>query len=182
MSLNINNLKANLRYGGARPTLFQVQVHNPVDAISDLKAPFMIQATSLPLWMVGRIDVPYMGRRLPFPGDREFEPWNIEVLNDEDFLVRNAFETWNNMLNTLEGNVRNASSSEAGAYQSTATVTQFSKTGDRLRTYEFLNVWPMMVGEIQLAWAAQNQIEIFPVTLAYDSYRVQGKTGDAGGV
>lgn len=182
MAFNINELKANLRYGGARPTLFRVQISNPVNGASDLKTPFLIQATNLPSWMVGRIDVPYMGRRLPFPGDRQFEDWTVEVINDEDFLIRNAFETWNNSLNSLENNVRDLPSSEAIHYQSIASVTQLSKTGQPLRTYEFLNIWPQNLGPIQLAWSAQDQIEVFTTTFAYDSYRVIGQTGNAGGV
>ena len=181
-SFNINEMKANLRYGGARPTLFKVQLNNPVDSSVDLRAPFFIQAASLPMWQVGRIDIPYMGRRLPTPGDREFEPWNIEVINDEDFALRNAIEAWNNSLNTLEGNRRDAPSSSSTHYESIASVTQLSKTGEELRTYEFINLWPAMVGQIQLAWSAQNQIEVFPVTFMYDSFRVvNGPTGDAGG-
>ena len=179
--LNINNLKANLRYGGARPTLYQVQIHNPVAAGADLKTPFMVQAASLPAWTVGQIDVPFMGRRLPFPGDRQFQPWMVEVINDEDFLVRNAFETWNNKLNLVEENTRDFASSEAQEYTSTATITQLSKTGRKLRTYEFLNVWPQVIGEINMSWQAENQIEVFPVVLQYDSYRVVGATGNAGG-
>jgi hypothetical protein len=180
--MNINNFKANLRYGGVRPTLFQVQINNPVVTGADTKASFTIQSASLPAWNVGTIQIPFMGRRLPSPGDREFQPWSVEVINDEDFLVRNAFETWNNRLNLLEDNSRGFATSEASEYTSNALVTQLSKTGRRLRTYEFINVYPAFVGEIQLAWAAENQIEIFPVTLMYDSYRVIGAGSNAGGV
>lgn len=181
-ALNINNLKANLRYGGARPTLFQVQIHNPVSAIADLKTPFMVQAASLPAWHVGTIPVSYMGRKLPLPGDREFSPWQVEVLNDEDFLVRNALEEWNNKLNLVEGNERDFTTSEAQEYTSTASITQFSKTGKRLRTYEFINIWPATIGDIQMSWQAENQIETFPAIFMYDSYKVTGITGQSGGV
>lgn len=182
MSLNISNIKSGLRYGGARPTLFEVQIHNPVIAQADLKAPFLIQAASLPAWHIGTIQVPYKGRILPYAGDRQFQPWSVDIMNDEDFLLRNAFETWQNKINTLEGNVRDFSTTESAQFTSTATVTQFSKSGKALRAYEFLGVYPSEISQIDLAWSSQDQIESFQVTLMYDSYRVSGATGTAGGV
>lgn len=182
MAMNINDMKSNLRFGGARPTLFQVQVHNPIVAGTDLKAPFMIQAASLPEMTLGNIMVPYMGRLLPEPGDRQFQPWSIEVINDEDFFVRNGFETWQNRINSLEGNVRNFPTSESSQFTSSATVTQLSKTGKPLRVYKFVNVWPAQIGQIALSWSATDQIETFPVTFFYDTFEVSGATGNAGGV
>lgn len=182
MTININEMRAQLRYGGARNTLFQVTIINPVDGSADLKSPFMIQSASLPAWMLGNIRVPFMGRAINVPGDREFQPWQVEVINDEDFLVRNAFETWNNKINTLEGNIRDLPTSESIHYTSTAIVTQLNKKGLPIRSYEFSNAWPMQIGDIQLGWSAQDQIEVFPMTLQYDTFKVSGITGTAGGV
>lgn len=183
MAFNINELRANLRQGGARNTLFRVTINNPVVGTADLKIPFLVQAASLPAWNLGVIQVPYMGRVIHVPGDRTFEPWSVEVINDETFDIRDALETWNNKIQTLEGNLRDLPSSEAQYYTTQATVEQLSKTGDVLRAYEFSNLWPMNIGQIDLAWAAQDQIEVFPTTFVYDSFKVSGgKTGNAGGV
>ena len=183
MAFNINEIRANLKQGGARNTLFQVQINNPVAGVADLKMPFLIQAASLPEWTLGVIQVPYMGRVIHVPGDRQFSPWTVEVINDEDFAIRDALETWNNKIQTLEGNIRDLPSSEASYYTTTATVSQLAKTGQVLRQYEFANLWPMQLGGIELSWAAQDQIEVFPATFVYDSYKVSGgSTGSAGGV
>jgi len=180
---NVTEMKSKLRYGGARPTLFQVQIHNPLVTGADTITPYMVMASSLPGMSVGTIQVPYFGRMLPQPGDRQFTPWQVNVINDEDFAVRDAFETWNNKINTLEGNIRDLPTSQAAEYTSTATVTQYSKTGKALRTYEFVNIYPPEIGEIGLDWGGQDQIETFPVTFMYDYWRVlSGPTGNAGGV
>lgn len=181
MAFDITEMKSKLRYGGARPTLFQVQIHNPLVTEADAVTPYMVQAASLPAFSVGTIQVPYFGRLLPQPGDRQFQPWQVDVINDEDFLVRNAFETWNNKINTLQGNVRDLPTSQAAEYTSTATVTQFSKTGKPIRVYEFVNIYPPEIGDIQLSWGQQDQIETFPVTFMYDYFTVSGVTGNAGG-
>lgn len=177
MAFSITEFKSKLRYGGARPTLFQVQIHNPVNASSDLVTPFMVQSASLPGMNVGTIQVPYFGRLLPQPGDRQFQPWQVDVLNDEDFLVRHGFEEWNSRINSLEGNVRDFATSSYSEFTSTATVTQLSKTGQPLRVYEFINLYPPQIGDIQLSWGATDQIETFPVTFMYDYFRVSGATG-----
>jgi hypothetical protein len=183
MAFNIHEMRSQLRSGGARNTLFRVMLNNPVVGNADLKVPFLVQAASLPAWNLGVIRVPYMGRVVHVPGDRTFEPWSVEVINDEDFAIRDALETWNNKIQTVEGNIRDLPSSEAQYYTTQATVEQLSKTGEVLRSYEFSNLWPMNLGEISLSWAAQDQIEVFPATFVYDSYKVSGgKTGNAGGV
>lgn len=183
MAFNISEIRAKLKYGGARNTQFRVKLTNPVDGSADALVPFMVQAASLPDWMLGVIQVPYFGRFIKLAGDRVFQPWMVEVINDEDFPIRNAIETWNNKINTLEGNIRDLPSSQSVHYQSTAIVEQMSKTGKVVRAYEFQNIWPQQVGAIQLGWADQDQIEVFPVTFEYDSFRVlPGPTGDAGGV
>ena len=44
MAFNINQFKSELVGGGARPTLFQCQVTNPISNVADIKVPFMIRA------------------------------------------------------------------------------------------------------------------------------------------
>jgi hypothetical protein len=183
MAFNINEIRSKLRYGGARNTQFRVKLTNPIDGSADTLHPFLIQAASLPEWMLGVIQVPYFGRFIKLAGDRVFQPWMVEVINDEDFAIRNAIETWSNKINTLEGNIRDLPSSQSVHYTTSAVVEQLSKTGKVVRAYEFSNLWPSQIGQIQLGWGDMDQIEVFPVTFEYDSFRVlPGPTGDAGGV
>lgn len=181
MAFNINDMRSALRTGGARNTLFRVILNNPVVSAADLKMPLLIQSASLPAWNIGVIQVPYMGRMIHVPGDRTFEPWNVEVINDEDFAIRDAMETWHNKMQTLVGNIRDLPTSEAQYYCTNARVEQLGKTGQILRAYQFNNIWPMHLGQIDLSWALQDQIETFPVTFVYDSYKVSGgSTGNGG--
>ena len=48
MAFNINEIKSQLTYGGAKASLFEVQLLNPIDAAGDAKIPFIVQASSLP--------------------------------------------------------------------------------------------------------------------------------------
>ena len=99
---NINDFKAKLAGGGARPNQFKVTMPFPGYAqvggeIEDLA--FLCRATVIPAMTVGNINVPFRGRQIKIAGDRTFEDWNVTVINDTDFKLRNAFERWQNGIN-----------------------------------------------------------------------------------
>ena len=131
----------------------------------------------MPASTIQPINVPYFGRQLKLAGDRTFEAWSVTVINDEDFLIRNAMEEWSNKINRLQRNVR-----EINKYKSQAQVTQFGKDGTKLRVYEFNGIFPTNISSIDLGWDADNQYETFQVTFEYDYWTVAGGvTGNAGG-
>lgn len=178
MAFSINEIVANLRSGGARPTLFQVTLDSPFTPELASVAPFMVQATSLPASNISPIQVPYWGRKIKVAGDREFEDWQVSVMNDEDFKVRHALETWHNRINSLSGNLNTTASSAPSNYKTQAEVKQYSKIGGSpIRVYKFYGIFPLSVGAIDVSWEATNQIETFPVTFSYDYYEVSGSTG-----
>jgi len=182
MAFNINDIRSQLVYGGARPSLFQVIISNPVNPVADLKLPFLCKAAQLPTSTLGLIEVPYFGRRLKLAGDRKFDSWTVTIINDEDFLVRNAMEQWNNYINLYQSNITALGSSSPSVYKSQATVTQFGKDGKELRTYQFNGIYPETVAPIDLQWATVDEIEEFQVQFQYDTFEIlAGPTGDAGG-
>lgn len=182
MAFNINDIRSQLTLGGARPSLFQVIISNPVNPIADLKLPFLCKAAQLPSSLLGTIEVPYFGRKLKIAGDRRFDAWAVTIINDEDFLVRNAMETWNNSIQLYQQNITALGTSAPGRYKSQATVTQFGKDGTILRTYQFNGIFPDQISPIDLSWNATDEIEEFQVSFQYDTFEVLNSiTGNAGG-
>jgi hypothetical protein len=173
MSFNINEFKSQLVGGGARPTLFRVQITNPVLPVADIKIPFLVKTAGLPASNLGFYEVPYFGRFVKYAGDRTFEPWTVTVINDEDFAIRNAMEAWSNAINSHDSNTRALPQN----YKSNAIITQYSKNGSALRTYVFEGIYPETIDGITMSWEAVNQIEEFNVTFQYDLWRVEGETG-----
>jgi hypothetical protein len=170
-------------FDGARPALFQVTLQNPANSVADVKFPFMCEATALPEADVGTVQVPYFGRFIKLAGDRTYPDWQVTVINDEDFLVRNALEEWSNKINSFQGNIRAFGSASPLLYKSQAQVVQFSKTGVPIRTYQYNGIFPIAISNIPLAWSSQNEIERFSVTFAVDYWEVSGGiTGNAGGI
>jgi len=177
---NINEFIANgLPLGGARPTLFDVQVTFPngqgFTAPELAKAPerlrFTCNASSIPPSIIGSVDVGYFGRFVKVSGDRRYENWSVNVLNDEDYIVRKSFELWHNAINdTIENRKMAAQPGESSAagYKGTAIINQYSKTGKIIARYTMVNIFPIALEGMNLSWDAQNQIQTFGVTFAYD--------------
>lgn len=168
MPFNLQDFKSRgLTYHGARPTLFKVDINNvPVgtdtgDAIDKIQ--FMCRATSLPPAIVDSVPVGYFGREIKVAGDRTYPDWNVNVINDEDFAVRDLMERWSSYMNSAVENLRRDID-----YKMSATITQYGKDGNELRVYEMVGIFPTAVGPIELSWDNKNQIETFDVTFAYD--------------
>jgi len=170
MAFSINEFKSQLVGGGARSTLFQVQITNPILGIADFKIPFMVKTAAIPESSTGIIPVPYFGRIIKYGGDRTFGPWPVTIINDEDFAVRNAMEAWSNAINSHITNFRAAPFD----YKAQAQVTQYGKDGSVLREYTFEGLFPTSISTIDLSWQAQDQIEEFGVTFEYDLWRISG--------
>lgn len=181
MAFNINEMRSQLTAGGAKASLFQVQITNPVNGIADLKVPFMVQATQIPESTLGTIEVPYFGRKIKLAGDRTFPQWTVTVINDEDFLIRNAMESWSAAINSHQGNLRGFGSASPTQYKAQAQVTQYSKTGVPLRTYQFNGIYPQQIASIGLDWNTTDDIERFDVTFDFDWWEVVGGITGTGG-
>ncbi len=172
MSFNVQDFKSRgLTFHGARPTLFQVEISNPpagtASGATVEKIKFMCRATQIPPAIVEAIPVGYFGREIKVSGDRTFPDWNISIINDEDFAVRDMLEEWSSVQNSHVTNLR-----RDRQYKREAVITQFGKEGNVLRRYEMVGLFPTAVGPIELSWDNKNQIEVFETTFAFDWWEV----------
>ncbi len=159
--LSINAFKGAF-ISGARPNLYAVTI---AELGSTLE--FVCRGSQLPSSSIGMIDVPYMGRQLKVAGNRIFADWTITVLNDTNFAVRQAVEAWSSRIN---GHVSNIGPVDINAYYRNATVQQLDQAGGILYTYEFKDIWPTEISEIELAFDSNDQIEEYSITFAVGSY------------
>lgn len=172
MAFQISEFKSALAGGGARPTLFEVQLLIP-GANNDVakQVQFMTKAAALPASTVGSYTVPYFGRQVKYAGDRTFEDWTVTVINDEDFAIRNALESWSNAINEHTNNFRALPQD----YKVQAQVKQYSKKGGSpIREYQFEGLYPVSIDAITLGWDQTDAIEEYGVTFQYDLWTVSG--------
>jgi hypothetical protein len=179
MAFNINQFRAEMVKDGARPNLFSVSVSFPFSTGVSSKLTFMAHATSLPPSIVGVASQYYFGRQVKFPGDRQFPDWSITVINDEDFIIRNAFEVWSDKLNSHSLNVRATGAINSTTYSADATVTQYGKDGSQIKTYKFVGLFPSTIDPIGLDWGSNDRIEEFNVTFSYQYW--EAYAGASGG-
>lgn len=176
MAFNVNNFRSAMSGGGARPTQFEVIIDMPfADTSAASKLTFTCKAAQLPESTVGEIALPYFGRDIKVAGDRTFGDWTITVINDEDFLVRDAMERWNQSINSHVANL-NESGGPLAYKARDARVIQYSKTGQVIREYRMENCFPKTIAAIDLSWETKDTVEEFQVTFAYDFWTLVGSS------
>ena len=171
MPFNLLNFSSALRTGGARPNLFEVNFTFPVVLAGgnpSQQFALLCKASQIPGQDLAPIELGYFGRKIKVAGDRTFPEWTVTVFNDEDFLLRSAFERWSNALNMHQANLRDPAAQFQTGYKTKATVTQYTKIGTPAKAYDFIGVWPSNVQPIDLAWDNNDSVEEFQVTLQYD--------------
>lgn len=167
---NINDFRSNgLIYGGSRPSQFMVQIFPPFSSSQTNRVSFFCQAASLPPFIVGQAVAPYFGAVIKYQGDRQYQDWDVTIMNDDDFPVRAMLEEWSNIMNTLISN-RLDPNYYPTKYKQTATVTQFTKSGNVSYAYTFYGFWPTTISPIELNWGQTNSIETFNCTFSLDYF------------
>ncbi len=185
MPFTPQDFRAQMKFGGARPTLFDITLPFPVaspNVAASTKLTFSAEAASLPADTVSSIVVNYFGRQTKWPGDRTFDDWSITVINDEDFIVRNAFEAWMSALNSHYGNLRSESAVPTSGFAVDAIVKQYGRTGEGIKGYKFVGMFPTSVTPIEVAWGSTDTIERFNVSLAYQWWENDQTDGQGGNV
>lgn len=182
MALNVQEFRAQLNFDGARPNLFHVELAFPALANisgAQQKYTFMARAASLPGGTINVVPQFFQGRELKFAGNRTFQEWTVTIVNDEDFIIRDAFERWMSGMNSHVGNLRNPAFIKGdGGYQSDGFVTQYGKTGATNKRYKFVGMFPVDVTPIEVDWGANDTIEEFAVTFAYQWWEsIEGPNG-----
>ena len=173
MPFNVNQFRTQLVGDGARPNLFEVRLNFPSyvtnKSTAAVKSSFLARTAQLPGSTVGMVGMYYFGREVKFAGNRTFADWTVTVINDENFALRRAFESWMQGINENQLNLRAASAQGSGtpnSYASDANVIQYSKAGAIIKQYKFVGIFPTDVAAIDLDWGSNDTIEEFSVNFA----------------
>ena len=185
----ISAFKSKLTGGGARPNLFEVEIPSfPVAAGQNTwrtgdnqeadTFKFLCKAATLPASNITPVEIPFRGRILKVAGDRTFETWSTTIINDENFLIRNAFETW---MQGISKNSNATGASNPSAYMTYALVHQLGRGADQgrsstgasaavdgsaiapLKTYTFFDIFPTTISAIDLSYENTDAIEEYSV-------------------
>ena len=191
----ISEFKSRLQGGGARPNLFEVDIPDVPFALNwagDTNAQgnlnFLCKATGLPAQNIAAIDVPFRGRQFKVSGDRTIDNWSITVINDATFDIRRAMEKWSEGILSLNTNMgvtdtnsymRQGYVKQLGRGKDVIAKTQSTASDDRkaLAEYQFVDIWPVTIGEIALSYDTGDTIEEFDVEFAVQSIIIRYEAG-----
>ena len=167
----ISNFKSALTLGGARPSLFDVQIYSPtgpagLEALR--KSQYQCTTTSIPGLTITPIDKVYFGRTVKLPGEMTFGTLSTTFINPEDYGLRKAMETWAEYINGTETNL--AGSVTPADWYGQVKIKQYTKDGSVAIDYDFVDCWPSAVDPIELNYDTTGAMEEFNVTWEYNYY------------
>jgi hypothetical protein len=171
VAFNVEEFRSKaLKYGGAAPNLFEVEIVWPWN--TNISSRYSIKTTFLPASISTSSTVNYLGRVFKFAGERTYPQWTCTFLNDEDFKLRNALERWTDYItgHVKLGRTSTPTGDEALNYQSSASLTQFSKNGNPIKQYTFSGLYPLTLTDIPVSWDTTNAVEEFTATFEYQYY------------
>jgi len=159
---------AGMKKGVARPNLFSVTLTNVPSSANLPKDhfPFQCKIATIPPSTLGVIEVPYFGRMIKIPGNRTFDNLSLTVINDEDYTIRNAIEKWMALMNSHANNIQEVE--DVKDLFCGITISHFGVTDFPTGSWNFINCFPVSLGEISLDWGSNDTAEEFSVDFAYD--------------
>ena len=187
----ISQFKSKLVGGGARPNLFEVQVNFPDGVNLAIQGDgdgqfdgdrfrFLCKSAALPASNVNNLEVAFRGRTLKVAGNRTFDPWQITVINDEDFGHYRAFQAW---AQNIAQYGDSSGLTNPADYMGQATVYQLGRNiasqqgsnspatdSNILAQYKFVDIWPTTVDAVELSYDTGDTIQEFGVTFKVQYY------------
>ena len=158
----IDEFKAQLIDGGPRANRFKVFLPRAGNNIE-----FLCKGASIPSAVIGEVPVNFRGSILKLAGDRTFENWSVTIINDADFSARAGLEAWQTEIQAMDSGT---GMSTTDYLLSRAFVEQLGKDDSTLARYEFFNMFPLNIGNIELSYETVDALEEFTVEFSYSHW------------
>lgn len=168
---SITNFTSNFK-GGTRKNRFLVEAVWPSGVGSPI-ATYHVLAATLPSSTLGRVTFPYRGRQVHFAGDREYEDWEISVLDDSPVqgTLWRAFQEWHKKINGHASNTHSANDESFTNLKQPWIVRQKDLNGNTIKNMRLIGCYPSIVGPIDFDMGSQ-VYNTFVVKMAYDYFQI----------
>lgn len=145
----------------ARSNLFEVEIYHLGQSFR-----FRCKATEVPASTVEKVAVGYMNRKLNIAGDRTYDDWPCTIYNDDEHDIRTMLVDWSD---SAHGATNKITGDTPAEYKKIGTIRQIKRDGETVgKEYTLVGVWPTNVGQVQLDWDTNNEVQVFEVTFAID--------------
>ena len=172
MGITLDEFKAQIgKVNAARPNRFFCDTICPSIMTNDFDESvmcFYIQSCTIPDRTFGEVEIKYYGMTLKVPGNESLSDLTINVISDEPQSTRAYFETWADLVSNRFNNKK--TNMQDLFLDSAIRVSQLDRKGNVVSKYNFFNIFPKVVGEIELNYETSDAIETFQVTFAYSHW------------
>ena len=173
MAFDLSTFTSALASGGARPSLFELNITAPtaVTGLDFNNVKYFCNVSALPPLTVTPIERQYFGRTVKFPGDMVFGDLSTTIMASEGSTERNSFEKWMDAINGTNNNGMIGTLNNSTSFGGTVTLLQYGKSSTNpIHTITFVDCWPTTVGEAPVSYDTASDILQFDVTWAYNYY------------
>jgi hypothetical protein len=164
--LSIDNFRSSVK-GFARATLFDVQVY--FDNFDTYNFSFTCKSASIPSSTFGKIEVPYMGRKIQYIGDRNYTDWNTTIIVDNDWTSYRNIYDWHKRMNDARSNKAQISGSyDMRSFKGTGIITAYDQAGNQKLRVKLDGFFPYDMQELKMGWDQNDATADLQVVWAYD--------------
>jgi hypothetical protein len=172
MAFSIDDFKSGFQ-GGTRQNRFFVEGVIPFGNGNLSK--FHITTTQIPPTSTVATEYNYFGRKVYYPGEKQFSSWSFIVLDDTttDGNLWKKFQSWQNTINNHQSNnssIINANTTYK-AYDwkiKHLNLNGSEESADILKTFILQGCWPKTIEPISLNMGNVNSLNRFSVVFIYD--------------
>jgi len=162
-------------FGGTRSNRFLVQGNIPLGNGAKFSQ-FHVRATILPQMTTKTLSYDYFGRKLHYPGEKDYGSWAFTVLDDTG-PVNNLwamFQRWQNEINNHETN-----RSYNGNYKGYDwLIKHLDMNGlQTLKEFRLQGCWPASIQQMSLNMLQPNSFNSFNVVVIYDYVEITNVSG-----
>lgn len=166
---SIDQFRQAVRSGIQRQHRFRVIINFPeFAATQDVSqtASLLARTTSVPASTLGVIEIPFGGRILPTPGDRQYEEWPCTFLLTHDQALNDGLERWHEGIN---GSDTNTGLTNLEDFARDIQLDLLDAQDKVIKTYILKDAWPTRVGQIDLDAGATDSFAQRDCTFRYTS-------------
>lgn len=127
---------------------------------------FLCKSADIPSDTVGVIEVPFMGRKIKYFGDRQYTDWSTTIMIDSDWSVYNQLYNWHRAMNRQNGNY--ASKDSMNLYKVDVYVQMYYQTGRVSSAFKLVGAFPSDIQTINASWENNDTVAECSVSWAFD--------------
>lgn len=170
MTTAVSDFLANFTGGGARVNRYEVVFTFPsvlqIPANVGTQLTYVCKGADIPEATIGQTNVAYKGRTIKLAGDITWPDWSTTMYVDNDFVARDIFQKWQNIINGYRNNIAIKDGQLPSTYLGSAKVYTLDREDNVTTTTQINAIWPSVVGSIALDYGTDGAIAEQPITFA----------------